>query len=87
MLRLLRVSVGVADPVADDADEDQDHAGQNDEMGGVLGEREARDAPVVDMGDEVVLHEVEQEAEDHHDDAEPGKTRERRAVVRSPIQA
>ena len=48
-------------------------------MSGVLTEWEARDPQLVGVGDEVVLDEIEQQAEGHHGHPEPGETRKGRA--------
>jgi hypothetical protein len=66
-------------PGADDSGENQDHADENDEMCRVLGQREADDASLVDVGDEIVLDEIEQQTERHHRNPESGKTRKRRS--------
>jgi hypothetical protein len=66
-------------PDADDSGENQDHADENDEMCRVLGQREAGDASLVDVGDEIVLDEVEQQTERHDRQPESGKTRKRRS--------
>jgi hypothetical protein len=66
-------------PGADDADQDEDHADEDDEVSGVLSQREARDSLIVHVRDEVVLDEVEEQAEGHDRQAEPGETREGRA--------
>jgi len=66
-------------PCPDDADQDEDHADENDKMSGVLTKREAGDPQLVGMRHEVVLDEIEQQAEGHHGHPEPGETRERRA--------
>jgi hypothetical protein len=67
------------DPDADDSGENQDHANENDEMCGVLGQREAGDTSLVDVGDEIVLDEVEQQTEHHDRHPESGKTRKWRS--------
>jgi hypothetical protein len=66
-------------PGADDSGENQDHADENDEMCRVLGQREAGDASLIDVGDEIVLDEVEQQTERHDRHPESGKTRKRRS--------
>jgi hypothetical protein len=67
------------DPDADDSGENQDHADENDEVCRVLAQRKAGDSPLVDVGDEVVLDEVEQQAERRDRDPEPGQARKRRS--------
>jgi hypothetical protein len=66
-------------PGADDSGENQDHADESDEVCRVLGQREAGDASLVDVGDQIVLDEVEQQTERHHRHPESGKTRKRRS--------
>jgi hypothetical protein len=66
-------------PGPDDSDQDEDHADEDDEMSGVLTEREAGNPQLVRMRHEVVLDEIEQQAEGHHGHPEPGETRKRRA--------
>ena len=48
-------------------------------MSGVLTQGKAHDPLLVDVRDEVVLDEIEQQAEGHDQHPEPGETRERRA--------
>ena len=59
-----------ADPVPDDAAEDEDHPDENDEVRGVLAGREAGHDGVVELGDERVHDEVEGEADDDRQRAE-----------------
>jgi hypothetical protein len=66
-------------PGADDSGKNQDHAGEYDEMSRVLAQGESGDAPLVDVGNELVLNEIEQEAERHDGDPEPGKPRKGRS--------
>lgn len=66
------------DPVADDADEDEDHADDDDEMSRVLAHRKAGDAGFSGVRDEIMLDEIEEESERHHSDSESGESRERR---------
>jgi hypothetical protein len=49
-----------AHPGADDADQDEDHADEDDEVSGVLTQWEARELRLGDVRDEVVLDEIEQ---------------------------
>jgi hypothetical protein len=67
-------------PGPDDAGQDEDHADEDDEMGGVLAQRDAGDALLIEVRDEIVLDDVEQEPEGHHRDPEPGKARQRRSM-------
>jgi hypothetical protein len=76
---LVGTPVALARPGADDADQDEDHADEDDEVSGMLTEWEARDPRLGDMRDEVVLDEIEEQAEGHDRDPESGKRRERRA--------
>jgi hypothetical protein len=57
------------DAVGDDADEDEDHPDEDDEMGEVLGHRECPD-PWLARVRQVVLDEIEQEPEGDHDRTE-----------------
>jgi hypothetical protein len=66
-------------PGADDSGENQDHADEYDEMCRLLGQREAGDASLIHVGDEIVLDEVEQQTERHDRHPESGKTRKRRS--------
>ena len=70
-----------AHPGADDADQDEDHADEDDEVSGVLTQGKARDLRLTDMRDEVVLDEVEQQAEGHQRDPESCESRERRVGI------
>ena len=76
---LVGTPVAESHPGADDADQDEDHADEDDEVSGVLTQWEAHDPRLGDMRDEVVFDEIEQQAEGHDRDPEPGKRRERRA--------
>jgi hypothetical protein len=67
------------DPDADDSGENQDHADENDEVCGMLAQRKAGVSPLVDVGDKVVLDEIEQQAERRDRDPEPGQARKRRS--------
>jgi hypothetical protein len=67
------------DPIGDDADENEDHSQEHDEVGEVLGDRERPDARLADVG-QVVLDDVEQNSEGDHEGAElrgPGNRRPR----------
>jgi hypothetical protein len=77
---LVGTPVVEAYPGADDADQDEDHADEDDEVSGVLTQGEARDPQLGDVRDEVVLDEIEQQAEGHDRDPEAGKSREWRAA-------
>jgi hypothetical protein len=68
-----------SDPVADDAADHEHHAQENDEVSEVLTDRETGDDGLRGMGDEVVLDEVEQEAE--RDDREPEACRGGKSLV------
>jgi hypothetical protein len=72
------------DPDADDSGENQDHADENDEVCRVLAQRKAGDASLVDVGDEIVLDEIEQQAERHDRDPEPGHARKGRTDRERP---
>src|SRR4051794_38890334 len=52
------------DPVGDDAGEDEDHSEEHDEVRRVLAHGEPGNHLVVEVGDERVLNEVRDEAED-----------------------
>ena len=73
---LVGTSVAEAHPGADDADQDEDHADEDDEVSGVLATWDARDSRLGDVRDAVVLDEIEEEADGHDRDPEPGKHRE-----------
>ena len=73
----MRVPAADSHPGTDDADQDEDHADEDDEMSGVLAEREAGDPQLVRMRDEVVLDEIEQQAEGHHGHPKPGEAGKR----------
>jgi hypothetical protein len=66
-----------ADSVGDDADEDEDHSDQHDEVGGVLGQRERTDPWIADVR-QVVLDEIEEQAEGDDDRADLREARDRR---------
>jgi hypothetical protein len=70
-----------ADPVGDDADEDEDHPDEDDEMGEVLPQREGPE-PGVCRVREVVLDEVEEQSEGDHDRAELRGAGDRRGIRR-----
>jgi hypothetical protein len=76
---LVGTPVAESHPGADDADQDEDHADEDDEVSGVLTQWKARDPRLGDVRDEVVLDEIEEQAEGDDRDPEPGKRRERRA--------
>jgi hypothetical protein len=67
------------DPGADNSGENQDHAHENDQVCRVHAQRKAGDSPLVDVGDKLVLDEIEQQAERHDRDPEPGQDRKRRS--------
>src|SRR3954447_16798155 len=73
-----RVESGLADPVPDDADEDQRHPDHDDEMRRMLLEWEAG-AGGRESKHEGVFDEVEEEAEAHRQQARLGDRRERTA--------
>jgi hypothetical protein len=76
---LVGTPVVEAHPGADDADQDEDHADEDDEVSCVLTEWEACDPRLGGTRDKVVLDEIEQQAEGDDRDPEPGKRREGRA--------
>ena len=68
-----------ADPVRTMPTRTRDHADEDDEVSCVLTQRETRDPWLGDVRDEVVLDEIEEQAEGHDRDPETGKHREWRA--------
>jgi hypothetical protein len=76
---LLDGSAADPSPGADDSGQNQDHSDENDEMCRVLGQREAGDASLIHVGDEIVLDEVEQQTERHDRHPESGEARKRRS--------
>jgi hypothetical protein len=70
-----------ADPVGDDADEDEDHPDEDDEMCEVLTDRERPDPGGTGVR-EVVLDEVEQQPAGDHDRAELRGAGDRLAIRR-----
>jgi hypothetical protein len=57
------------DPIGDDADENEDHSQEHDEVREVLGDRERPDARLADVG-QVVLDDVEENSEGDDEGAE-----------------
>jgi hypothetical protein len=78
---VLRVRSIPPDPVVHDAGEHEHHADQDDQMGGVLGDRERADGPLPSVIDEAVLDDVEQEAERHDSEAELCRPRQRSIIA------
>jgi hypothetical protein len=76
---LLRLSGLAADPHpgADDPADDESHADEDDEMSGVFAQRKAGDGSLVDVGDQVMLDEVQEQTKDHDDHAESSQDRKR----------
>jgi hypothetical protein len=69
------------DPIAHDANEDEDHPDKDDEVSGVFAERKADNGRLVQVRYEIVLDEVEEKAEGHRDQPEPSHDRKRRRRI------
>jgi hypothetical protein len=76
---LVGTPVAEAHSGADDADQDEDHADEDDQVSGVLTQWKARDLRLRHVRDEVVLDEIEQQAEAHDRDPESGERGKPRA--------
>jgi hypothetical protein len=76
---LLRLTGVPADPHpgADDPADDEDHADEDDEMSGVFAQREAGDGSLVNVGNQVMLDEIEEHTKGQQDHPESSKHRKR----------
>jgi hypothetical protein len=76
---LLRSTGVPADPHpgADDPADDEDHADEDDEMSGVFAQREAGDGSLVNVGNQVMLDEIEEQTKGQQDHPESSKHRKR----------
>jgi hypothetical protein len=66
-----------ANPVGDDAGEDEGHPDHDGQVGEVLPEREAADQLVVDRVEDGVGEQIEEQAGRHDDGSGPGENRDR----------
>lgn len=65
-------------PGADDADEDEDHPNQDDEMSEVFAQWKTDGGWLAHVRHDVVHDEVEEQSEGRHDESEAGEGRKRR---------
>jgi hypothetical protein len=63
-------------PGADDPADDEDHADDDDEMSAVFAQREADDGSLANVGNQVMLDEVEEQTKGHQD--HPGSSKHRK---------